>query len=368
MRKLTCLLALLIAVLSVAQGNRVPAVLKDVTHIVMVGDSLMDGAAWPDWVLNTLRAQGAAGLVLHNAAICGDTIAGVKARYAADVLALKPQIVIICIGTNDAIAKVPTDRFQRDLDKVVETIRKSGAQVLLLTPPFLEKPEYDQRLVALNAAIAEVARARECLFGDLHADSEKLVKSGTRIWGDDGIHHMQAGWQQMARSTLDALGCTAPLREEVKYYPGAILDWLVSPPVPWQAKQPVPAPDLSPEFDPVKAGWTKYDYAAEIKASGWWAHCMLQRGGVMPFGDPVREKDAGAFALATITAKKAGPVTLHVGGSPPLTVWLNGEKVWDNPKAHGWHPDANRLTVTLKQGKNRLILFTNYLAHVSVGE
>lgn len=368
MRILACLLVLLPALYAVAQAKGVPPVLKNVTHLVLVGDSLSDGAAWPDWMLNTLREQGAEGLVLHNAAISGDTIAKVKARYAADVLALHPGLVIICIGTNDAVTNVPPEQFRRDLDEVVAAMRKGGAAVLLLTPPFLEEPEYDQRLVVLNGVIADVAKVRDCLFGDMHADCEKLVKSGTRIWGDDGIHHVQAGWRQMARSTLDALGCAAPLGEEVHPYPGAILDWLQSPPVAYKPGQPVADPDLSARFNPVKAGWTKYDYAAEMKVDGWWAQCMLQRGGVMPFGDPPRQKDAACYALATITAKKTGPVTLHVGGSPPLVVWVNGAKVWENPKSHGYHPDADRFSVTLKRGKNRLIVFTNYLAHISVGE
>lgn len=358
------LLALAGAVL--AQG--VPPVLKNVSTLVILGDSLTDGAAWPDWMVNTLRGEGATTLSLHNAAICGETIAGIKARYAIDVLSLKPQLVIICIGTNDAIRGVTPEAFRRDLDEVVGTIRQSGAAVLLLTPPFLEKPEYDQRLVQLNAVIADVAKARGCLFGDLHADCEKLVKSGTRIWGDDGIHHGMAGWRQMARSTLNALGCTAPLREEVHAYPGAVLDWLVSPAFPWKPGQPVPDPDLTPRFNPKSAGWTPYDYAAEMRQAGWWAQCMLQRGGVMPFGDPARAKDVAAYTLTEIAAKKAGPVTLHVGGSPPLVVWLNGVKVFDSAKSHGYHPDAQRFVVTLKRGKNRLIVFTHYLAHVSVGE
>jgi lysophospholipase L1-like esterase len=358
----------LLALSSIGFAQGVPPVLKNVTMLVIIGDSLTDGAAWPDWMVNSLRAAGATDLTLHNAAICGETIAGIKARYVLDVLSLKPQLVIICIGTNDAIRGVTPDAFRRDLDEVVTAIRAASAEVLLLTPPFLEKPEYNQRLVQLNAVIADVALARGCRFGDLHADCAKLVTSGTRIWGDDGVHHVQAGWRQMARSTLDALGCAAPLREEVHPYPGAVLDWLVSPAFPWKTGQPVPAPDLSPRFNPRRAGWTVYDTAAELKQAGWWAHCMLQRGGVMPFGDPVRVKDSAAYALADITAKKAGPVTLHVGGSPPMVVWLNGVKVFDDPKAHGWHPDAQRFTVTLKRGKNRLIVFTNYLAHVSVGE
>lgn len=75
--------------------------LAGVKRIVFTGNSLTDGSAWCDWVVETLQTNGHPGLVLFNAGVAGNSTAQLKARYAKDVLALKPDLVIVNIGTVD---------------------------------------------------------------------------------------------------------------------------------------------------------------------------------------------------------------------------------------------------------------------------
>jgi hypothetical protein len=198
----------------------------------------------------------------------------------------------------------------------------------------------------------------------------------------------------MGRAVLAALGCRATMVEKVSIYPDALTEWFVSAPVSWKpapaASQwrtrpadfdPVacrpgeypPLPDIPDGFDPVAAGWRKFDREAEIKRTSWWQVSWLERGGVMPMGQEVAKDspgapsaDAGAFALAIVKADKETPTTMRVGGSFPYAVWLNGKLVWNGRFLHGYHPDADRFPVTLRKGENHVLVFTNWLFYVSL--
>ncbi len=348
------------------------SMMTGVRRIVFVGDSLTDGSAWPDWVVETLKANGYPKLELFNAGISGDTIAGVKQRYAHDVLEFKPELVLINIGTNDINRQVPLADYRRDLDAVVAGIRQTGARVVLMTPPAMRDPARNTSLHPLNDIVREVAQAHDCTFVDMHTAFETAAAAGKALWGPDGIHHQIDGWRLLGRCTLDALGCTAPLLEQTTLCPGALVDWRISPPIPWKDGTPYPPLPEIPA-DPLQHGWQSFDRKAEVAATSWWQACWLERGGVMPLGQHVNpdspgapDRAHGAFALAVIHAKKERQAVLHLGGSPPYAVWLNGTLVWDGKTLHGYHPDAERITVTLHKGENRLLLFTNWVFYVSL--
>ncbi len=342
--------------------------LHGVKYIVFVGDSLTDGAAWPDWVVATLKANGHPDLGFANAGVCGDTIARVKARLKADVLEQKPDLVTLCIGVNDTITGVPREQYLKDMGDVIGQMRAQGIKVLLMMPPSLEKPEWNAELTARDKPLKELAAQQGCIVGDLHQAFEDAAKEKRRLWGDDGIHHNLDGWQTFGRCVLGALGCTAPMVEKCVPYPGAVTNWLIGPPIPWTAKDPVPAPDLTPGFDAGKVGWKPFNLAAEMKGTPWWNVCMLERGGILPFGEPARVANSGAFALALVKAPAAGPARLLVGGVPNLVVWVNGKEVWHSKVAHGYHPNADWIPIRLTKGENRMVVFATGLFHVSILE
>jgi lysophospholipase L1-like esterase len=339
--------------------------------MVFVGDSLTDGAAWTGWVMSTLSAHGHPGLMMHDAAVAGNKIGMLTARFAGDVLALKPDLVVMHIGTNDNL--VP-GAYRDELEALVRSVRKTGARMLLMTPPLVRDPAKDVLVCAYGAVVRELATRHQCLFVDLHATFEAARKAGTEVLGPDGVHHTIDGWRTMGRSVLDALGCRAPMIEKVPLQPGALTDWWIGPAIPWKAGSPHPAlPATAGGFDPCAAGWRKYDREAEMRNTTWWQVSWMERGGVMPMGQHAvkgvtgaASKDHGAFALAVVTAKVDIRTIMRVGGSPGQAVWLNGERVWDGKNNHGYHPDADRFEVGLRRGGNNILVFSNWLSHVAL--
>jgi len=371
------------------------AMMAGVHRIVFTGNSLTDGSAWPDWVIETLQANGYPKLILHNAGVAGNSTAQVKARYQKDILALKPDLVIVNVGTVDA--KPPED-YRRDMGDMVREIRKSGAKMVLMTPAPLrdpDNPKYHECARAYAPVIRELATTYDCAVADTQAYFAEGVKAGKEMWGPDGVHHKIDGWRAMARCVLDALGCQAPMIEKTSMYYNVITDWYIAPPVPWKPGIPVvlrnmpedydpiaagrgaypSLPDIPDGFAPLAAGWRKFDRNDEIAKTSWWQKCWLERGGVMPMGQAVnperpgaQSRDFGAYALAIVHAEHDTNTTLHVGGSLPYAVWLNGRMVWNGNFLHGYHPDADRFPITLKKGENHILVFTNWLFYVSLGD
>lgn len=98
---------------------------------------------------------------LVNKGVNGDTSAGVLARLARDVLALKPALVVVSIGTNDFDYGVPVAAFRYTLTRVVKRIQAAGVPVLTVSmlPNAGQTAARLAAQSAYNASISQVARA-----------------------------------------------------------------------------------------------------------------------------------------------------------------------------------------------------------------
>jgi hypothetical protein len=87
----------------------------------------------------------------------------------------------------------------------------------------------------------------------------------------------------------------------------------------------------------------------------------------MPFDDASRTN--AAFGRTHFDASRAGDYELQVGGSPaPQIVWVNGVKVWEGRRSNGYHPNADRVTVTLKAGRNEIVAASNFMVFIGIGQ
>ena len=376
------LVALVAGIVNAGETNQ----MTGVHRIVFCGNSLTDGSAWCDWVIETLQANGYPNLIMFNAGVAGNDTARLKARYAKDVLSMKPDLVIVNIGTVD---NKPPEDYRRDLGEIVAATRQTGAKMILMSPaPIRNTNNPSYRSVVYAPVVRELAKQYDCLVVDTQAVFDEGVAAGKDMWGPDGIHHKIDAWRGMARAVLDVLGCHAPLIERTAIYYNAITDWYIGPAISWSNTAPVVLKNMPEDYDPVAAGkgaypplpektdgWRKFDRAAEIAKTSWWQKCWLERGGVMPMGQEVAKekpgapsRDAGAYSLAIINSPDEKQTTMHVGGSPPYAVWLNGKMIWNGHFLHGYHPSEDRITVTLHKGENRILVFTNWLFYISLGE
>ena len=165
------------------------------TAVIAFGDSLTAGvgaAAGEDYP--SRLAQKARAPIL-NAGVSGDTTEAALARIEADVLAHDPRIVIVGLGGNDFLRRVPIADTEKNLREIVRRIQQRGAMVVLLGFRFPSLgPSYE-------SMYERVADDEKCLLVPDLMDgilSDQTMKS-------DEIHPNARGYDLMAERVAEPL-------------------------------------------------------------------------------------------------------------------------------------------------------------------
>ncbi|MBQ9579340.1 MAG: arylesterase, partial [Ottowia sp.] len=112
-----------------AQGASAPVLL-------VLGDSLSAeygiarGSGWVALLERRLAEKGRA-LRIVNASISGDTTAGGRRRLAALLARHKPAVLVVELGSNDALQGTPLDTTRANLAAIIQAGKAAGARVLL---------------------------------------------------------------------------------------------------------------------------------------------------------------------------------------------------------------------------------------------
>lgn len=173
--------------------------------VVMLGDSLTDGAEWQE-----MFAQPR----IVNRGIDGDTTDGLLERLA-DVLALRPQVVFVMIGINDlAEGGRSVDAVFSTYRAIVAALVKGGARVVVQsTLPCHEAKAAWKSCQALNGPIRQLnARLATLASNDVvYLDLASVLGAGGQLRGEftvDGVHLNGDGY----RRWRDAIAPFMPAR------------------------------------------------------------------------------------------------------------------------------------------------------------
>lgn len=154
------LLGILLAVTAPARAATAPASSPPV--IVVLGDSLSAEYGLPrdtGWVsllrqrLSTERID----YSVANASVSGDTTSGGRARLPAVLQRLKPSIVVVELGSNDALRGVPLATTEQNLRGIIASARRAQAKVVLVgmyVPPNYG-PDYTQKFHAVYTRLSK---------------------------------------------------------------------------------------------------------------------------------------------------------------------------------------------------------------------
>ncbi|MES2186425.1 MAG: arylesterase [Pseudomonadota bacterium] len=114
-----------------------PAAAAGERSILVVGDSLSAeyglarGSGWVALLERRLAEQHIAAKVV-NASISGDTTSGGRSRLAPLLAQVKPAVVVIELGGNDALRGLPLPNSEDNLTAMVKAAQAAGAKVLIV--------------------------------------------------------------------------------------------------------------------------------------------------------------------------------------------------------------------------------------------
>ena len=176
-------------------------------RVVFIGDSITD--AW-----GRRRGSFFPGKPYVNRGISGQTTPQILVRFRADVLALKPDAVVILAGINDVAENTgPTtlEAIEDNLMSMVDLAKANNVRVVLasITPAlaFPWRPDIDPRakIAALNAWMKDYARSHDVVYLDYYshmAGGDGGMKPGLAV---DGVHPTDAGYEAMTPLAEDAI-------------------------------------------------------------------------------------------------------------------------------------------------------------------
>lgn len=164
--------------------------------ILVVGDSLSAeyglkrGTGWVALMEQRLAQEKVAAKVV-NASISGDTTSGGRSRLASLLKQHRPTLVILELGSNDALRGLPIAMTQANLQFMTQAAQTAGAKVLLIgmqMPPNYGQ-DYGARFAAMYATVAKANKAAlvPFLLKDV-ADGPDAA----RLFQNDRIHPNEA--------------------------------------------------------------------------------------------------------------------------------------------------------------------------------
>jgi lysophospholipase L1-like esterase len=150
-----------------------------------------------------------------NRGISGQTTPQMLVRFRADVIALKPKVVVILAGTNDIAGNtgpMSLEAIEDNLSSMAELARANKIRVVLAS--VLPISDYDktkegkqivrsvqrppERIKALNDWIRKYADASHAIYLDYYSvtvDDKGFLKEAL---SEDGLHPNQRGYEIMA--------------------------------------------------------------------------------------------------------------------------------------------------------------------------
>ncbi len=187
-------------VLSACTGKKYDAISAG-TKVMVLGDSITAGFGLTPEQAWTTRLAADTGWQVINAGISGDTTSGGIARLPALLDEHQPLAVIIELGGNDMLRRLPASSITKNIGEMVEQIQQRGAKPILMAVP---KPSVaGVVLSSLSDApfYAEMAKTKNIpLIEDVLSNT--LSKPELKL---DELHPNSAGHQRIGKEAANAL-------------------------------------------------------------------------------------------------------------------------------------------------------------------
>ncbi len=187
---------------------------------VALGDSITEGLCdtsrvpagtyrgWADRLAHLLAHSSDGGEFRYaNLAVRSRRVQDLLTEQLPAAVRMRPDLVSVLIGANDLVGRrVDIAALAAAVGGAVESLRASGADVLLVTP-FLPRRRpamlFARRFALFNAELRRIARRTGAMLLDLDCHPEI---GGTQLWSADKVHLRAAGHRLLAYRAADALG------------------------------------------------------------------------------------------------------------------------------------------------------------------
>lgn len=195
-RRFVQISALLAAALTACSKTTPHAALPEGSTILALGDSLTAGYGADAEAAYPAVLAGFTGWQVINGGVSGNTSAQALARLPA-LMRRQPQLVLVSIGGNDFLRKVPEADTRSNIRQIVQQIKAAGMPAVLVAVPYFttgalfgrlsEHPMYEELAAELNVPLfkgawAEVLGNKKLKSDQIHANAQGYRVFAEKMW------------------------------------------------------------------------------------------------------------------------------------------------------------------------------------------
>lgn len=190
-----------------AENKKLPTPLKKEKRVVFMGNSIFEG-----WI--RLRPDFFAGKPYYDRGISGQTTPQMLLRMNDDVLALRPEVMVLKAGINDiAENNAPYDPAHTldNIKAMAQLARFNKIKVILCSvlpaSDFRWRPGLapGDKVIALNQEIKRFAEENKFYYLDLYSAVVDDNKGMRKEFASDGVHPTVEGYKAMEPLVEDAI-------------------------------------------------------------------------------------------------------------------------------------------------------------------
>ncbi|KAA1237135.1 SGNH/GDSL hydrolase family protein [Agrobacterium tumefaciens] len=116
-----------------------------------------------------------------------------------------PDLVVVNLGINDAIASVTKADYQAQMQQIINAAKTTGADIVLVIPNECNPSQVGTKLATLSDWIVELAISNSLLCIDLRATLGTYDDAVARGYMRDNLHPNAAGYAKVAETIADVI-------------------------------------------------------------------------------------------------------------------------------------------------------------------
>jgi acyl-CoA thioesterase-1 len=153
------------------------------------------------------RALKGADIVIVNRGVAGEVAEITAERIKSEVALKKPDLVLWQLGTNDALARIPAQDFEKTVRSTVHWLKDNRIDVVLVGVQYTSRLARDPNYITIRDSLQKIAAEENILYVRRYEAMRFIAqtRANLQLLAGDNFHLNDLGYQCMAEHVAHAV-------------------------------------------------------------------------------------------------------------------------------------------------------------------
>jgi acyl-CoA thioesterase-1 len=146
-------------------------------------------------------------VVIVNRGVAGEVAQTTAERIKSEVSLRKPDLILWQLGTNDALARIPPQDFEKTVRSTLHWLKDNKIDVVLVGVQYTSRLARDQNYIAIRDSLQKIATGENILYVRRY-DAMRFIaqtRANLQLMAGDNFHLNDLGYQCMAEHVAHAV-------------------------------------------------------------------------------------------------------------------------------------------------------------------